>query len=368
MCRSQAEGGRRCPPRQFAVRTDAIRAYDRERKAKYRAKQRGEPATHQSEHVVAAIAAQRDLYLQGMQQEWEVVSKRTRDPEQLAEREAAHAEQVAAVNRLVDTVATWQPLPAPVPVPVETVKAWQETLSRPFERTRGLGEEERRNRALTNAEGKPVKQSTEVAADRLFALVTHRAGIAAEDYDPRGGNAHRRAYLEVFGDKDIAKMSPKQVAEKMPAYIEASTGVLGALTDAADGDVTDPWRAEVRKQVDRHIARGVGGSREERMREALTYYLSRDVPAEALVTRHRELKALNQRQAVMTDHEYKRAVELVGVKLAADTNSAPWDGENEDKDVDSLVAALRGSLSDLSGGDLRLNHGTPSPCAGRWKD
>lgn len=314
---------------------------------------------------------------------------------------------IDAVNRAADLVATWEPLPVPAPVPVEVVEEWHEVLTAPFERLQRFAEEDRRQQAVRidlnnqpasmftdEEQTKPVKQSTEAAADRLFALITH-AARGGDPYRPNIPSAHRVAYVQVFGDKDIGKLSPKNVAAKIPEYVSLARDThQGSIRTVVESAIPDPWHRRIAKRVDRHMKRAVDRHHAKladppepthydpnrlnpkrwasdlpqgRLYNALAEQYRLDIPIEWRRAYRREVDALIDHIAGLSDMEHSVVPRLISAKLSPLVTTVQWDGNNEDADVDELVDELLTSPSwasmDL---DVRLDANHPLLQSGRW--
>lgn len=236
---------------------------------------------HDMGSAIDAVYAERDRLLASNADELEH-ARGSADPRMRAIRIEHCHQHAELINRVAELVATWEPLPEPEPVPVEVVEGWREILTLPFERTEGWWERDRRFRAVkVGADNKPVKQSTEVAADRLFALVTHRANVWNDGYSSSLDNHEiRREYVKLFGDKDIGKLSPKNVAAKIPSFVEATT-------DLFSGDIYKRVKNDVFSCI--------------------------ELPKGA----HKEIAAIISRIVSLSDAEYFVACKLAAAKVRA---------------------------------------------------
>lgn len=340
-----------------------------------------------------SVYAARDKMLSHAAEELALVEA-SRNAEARPARIAEVHEHIAEISRIADLVTTWEPLPEPVPVPVGVVEGWQGTLTLPFERTTGELELDRRVSAPRVDADKPVKQSTEVAADRLFALITHQDTPPSSNPRFVGARPHREIYVELFGDKNIGRLAPKTVAAKIPAYVDGARDVHQGIRDVVESDIGDDWARLTRPQVDATMERALaqypgiladppqpnrydpnrldplifpGHLPKGRLRNALDTYYRAEIPAAWRRARRREVDALIDRQAAMTRREYRTACALIPAKLAPLALVPQWGGPDAPAEADALVKALIGSRSWSIGElDVRLDPGGPIRRSGRW--
>lgn len=339
----------------------------------------------------AAVYATRDKMIARYTQEMER-AKGAADPRTGAMRVEGCQLGIEMVTRVAELVATWEPLPTPAPATTETVQEWQQVLTLPFERTRGEWEEQRRHSAV-QVNGKPVKQSIEVAAERLFALVSHKASSYADGWTLSTYDYEKTYwYVQVFGDKDIGKLSPRNVSAKIPAYMLAVRDTNPGLMNVIRASVPNAWDMVIQKMTQRHVARArinhpkrladpphptdpnqldpnlwTSHLPKGRLFNAIARELRRDIPREARAARSRELECIFTRIAILDDQEFEVACKMVAGKLAASVTTTPWSGADEDADVDALVDALLTSHAWARGAlEVVLDANSPLLQSGRW--